>query len=112
MVQRLKAVVQVAQRWFQIGLLVIWLCGSGIAVADESTLELIKPMSYSNAELQGKDFSRQDLRASDFANANMDAANFSHADLRGTIFSASILQHANLEGVNFQHAMLDQVEPI
>ncbi|WP_404788283.1 pentapeptide repeat-containing protein [Altericista sp. CCNU0014] len=78
--------------------------------AGESTLELIKPMSYSNAELRGKDFSHQDLRASDFANANMEGANFSQADLRGAIFSASVMQNADLRSTNLQYAMMDQVD--
>lgn len=78
--------------------------------AEGSTLELIKPMSYSNAELRGKDFSLQDLRASDFANANMEGANFSQADLRGAIFSASVMHNTNLKGSNLQYAMMDQVD--
>ena len=88
----------------------LWLGWGTPTIGAESTLELIKPMSYSNAELQGKNFSNQDLRASDFANANMDSANFNGADLRGTIFSASILRSANLTGANLQFAMVDQVD--
>jgi Pentapeptide repeats (8 copies) len=88
----------------------LWLGWGTPTLAAESTLELIKPMSYSNAELQGKNFSNQDLRASDFANANMDSANFNGADLRGTIFSASILRSADLTGANLQFAMVDQVD--
>jgi uncharacterized protein YjbI with pentapeptide repeats len=106
--QRFKALIK------QAGVILL-LCSMAMGwgtptLAAESTLELIKPMSYSNAELRGKDFSGQDLRASDFANANMDSANFSQADLRGAIFSASILQNANLKGANFQHALMDQVD--
>jgi Pentapeptide repeats (8 copies) len=96
-----------------LALLLCWLCmGWGVAAmgAEASTLELIKPMSYSNAELKGKNFAHQDLRASDFANANMDSANFSGADLRGTIFSASVMHNTNLEGANLQFAMIDQVD--
>ena len=88
----------------------IWLAWGTPTLAAEPTLELIKPMSYSNAELQGKNFSKQDLRASDFANANMDSADFSGADLRGTIFSASVMRSANLTGANLQFAMVDQVD--
>jgi uncharacterized protein YjbI with pentapeptide repeats len=110
----MKIFRQLLARWLQIGLSTVILClVSGwmlTCLADESTLELIKPMSYSNAELSGQDFSRQDLRAADFANANMEGANFSQADLRGAIFSASVMQNANLKGANFQYAMLDQVD--
>lgn len=96
-----------------IAILLCWICvGWGVAAADtaESTLELIKPMSYSNAELKGKDFSKQDLRAADFANANMESADFSSADLRGTIFSASVMHNTNLKDANLQFAMMDQVD--
>jgi uncharacterized protein YjbI with pentapeptide repeats len=101
--------------WFQLGLWIVlagvlWGWGLSPCWADESNLELIKPMSYSNAELRGKDFSGQDLRASDFANANMEGANFNQADLRGAIFSASVMQNANLKGANLQYAMMDQVD--
>jgi uncharacterized protein YjbI with pentapeptide repeats len=108
--------VKAQPAWVRIGLLwvaAVWMVGWSWILpcfADESTLELIKPMSYSNAELRGKDFSRQDLRASDFANANMEGANFSQADLRGAIFSASVMQNANLRGTNLQFAMMDQVD--
>jgi uncharacterized protein YjbI with pentapeptide repeats len=102
-------------QWIQIGVcaLIICLVGSWMTTClaeDESTLELIKPMSYSNAELRGKDFSHQDLRAADFANANMEGANFDQADLRGAIFSASVMQNANLKSANLQFAMMDLVD--
>lgn len=80
------------------------------ALGEPATLELIKPLSFSNAELRGKDFSHQDLRASDFANANLDSANFNQSDLRGAIFSASVMQHAQLEQAHLQHAMMDLVD--
>jgi uncharacterized protein YjbI with pentapeptide repeats len=101
-------------RWLQVGLFAVIICvawGWMLAcLADESTLELIKPMSYSNAELRGQDFSHQDLRAADFANANMEGANFSQADLRGAIFSASVMHNANLKNANLQFAMMDLVD--
>ncbi len=110
----MKSTFKRMARWLQIGLLsvlicVVWMMPPCLADADEPILELIKPMSFSNGDLRGKDFSRQDLRAADFANANMERANFSKADLRGAIFSASVMQNANLQGANFQFAMIDQV---
>jgi Pentapeptide repeats (8 copies) len=106
---------QIVPRWFWRGLGILLCCwlwlGWGLgAIAEDATLELIKPMSYSNAELKGKNFASQDLRAADFANANMDSANFSGADLRGTIFSASFMHNTNLRGANLQFAMMDQVD--
>ena len=44
------------------------------------------PLSFSNAELKGRNFSGQTLQASEFSNANMELANFAGADLRGAIF--------------------------
>jgi uncharacterized protein YjbI with pentapeptide repeats len=106
---------QLVRRWVWKGLVIILLCwfwlGWGTTVsAEEAKLELIKPMSYSNAELRGQIFANQDLRAADFANANMESADFSGADLRGTIFSASVMHNTNLKGANLQYAMMDQVD--
>lgn len=67
------------------------------------------PLSYSNAELKGKDFSGQTLRAAEFSNANLERANFTGADLQGTIFSASVMTQANLHGADLSNAMIDQV---
>ncbi len=110
----LETMGQTTRRWLLTGLMVlfcslVWM-GTSPVWADESTLELIKPMSFSNGDLRRKDFSHQDLRASDFANANMESTNFSEADLRGGIFSASFMQNTNLQGSNLQDAMLDQVD--
>ena len=67
------------------------------------------PLSYSNAQLKGKDFSGQTLRSAEFSNANLELTNFANADLRGTIFSASVMTQANLHGANLTNAMVDQV---
>ena len=67
------------------------------------------PLSYSNAELKGKDFSGQNLRAAEFSNANLELTNFAGADLRGTIFSASVMTQSNLHGADLTNAMVDQV---
>jgi uncharacterized protein YjbI with pentapeptide repeats len=68
------------------------------------------PLSFSHAQLKGRDFSGQSLVGSGFANANMEGANFENADLRGTVFSASILRKANLKGADFTDGMLDQTD--
>ncbi|ERN42734.1 putative low-complexity protein [Rubidibacter lacunae KORDI 51-2] len=67
------------------------------------------PLSYSNAELTGRDFSGQVMRAAEFSNANLELTDFSHADLRGSIFSASVMTKANLHGANLRFAMVDQI---
>ncbi|OKH23365.1 hypothetical protein NIES1031_18100 [Chroogloeocystis siderophila 5.2 s.c.1] len=72
-------------------------------------LDYPPPLSFSNAELKGRDFSGQMLRASEFSNANMEQANFTDADLRGAIFSASVMKNAKLHGANLTNAMADQV---
>lgn len=68
------------------------------------------PLSYSNAELSGKDFSGQTLQSAEFSNANLELTNFSHADLRGSIFSASVMTKANLHGADLTYGMADQVD--
>lgn len=66
------------------------------------------PMSYSNAELTGRDFSGQTLQAFEFSNANLERANFERADVRGGVFSASVLTDANLQGADLSNALMDQ----
>jgi uncharacterized protein YjbI with pentapeptide repeats len=75
----------------------------------QATKYYAPPLSYSNAELTGKDFSGQILRAAEFSNANLERTNFAGADLRGTIFSASVMTQSNLHGADLTHAMVDQV---
>jgi uncharacterized protein YjbI with pentapeptide repeats len=89
-------------------LLIIILCYPLPARA-QATKYYAPPLSYSNAELKGKDFSGQTLRAAEFSNANLELTNFSNADLRGTIFSASVMTQANLHGADLSNAMVDQV---
>lgn len=67
------------------------------------------PLSYSNAELKGQDFSGQQLRAAEFSNANLELTNFSQADVRGAIFSGSVATDANFHGVDFTTGLLDSV---
>jgi|GEM_PF-135353 len=66
------------------------------------------PLSFSNAELRGRDFSGQNLRAAEFSNSNLEAANFSNANARGAVFSASVLTQTDMHGANLRDAMLDQ----
>lgn len=65
------------------------------------------PLSFSNAELKGRDFSEQELRAAEFSNANLELTDFSYADLRGAIFSGSVATDANFQGADFTTGMLD-----
>jgi uncharacterized protein YjbI with pentapeptide repeats len=80
-----------------------WLSWGAPALADWTF-----PMSYSNAQLKGRDFSGQELQGSEFSNANLELTNFSHADARGAVFSASTMTQANLHAADLTYAMIDQ----
>ncbi|OIP77525.1 MAG: hypothetical protein AUK48_03900 [Oscillatoriales cyanobacterium CG2_30_44_21] len=67
-------------------------------------------LSFSHAQLKGRDFSGRMLAGSGFANANMEGANFENADVRGSVFSASILRNANLRSTDFSSGLLDQTD--
>jgi uncharacterized protein YjbI with pentapeptide repeats len=67
------------------------------------------PLSFSNAQLMGKDFSGQYLASSEFANANLVLSNFSNADLHGTVFSHATMNGVNLHGADLTNAMVDLV---
>ncbi len=73
------------------------------------TKQYAPPLSYSNADLSGKDFSGQILEVAEFANANLYQANFANADLRGAVFSASTMTETNLHGADLAQSMLDQI---
>ena len=68
------------------------------------------PLSYSNSQLTGKDFSGQVLQSAEFSNANLQLTNFTDADLRGAIFSYSTMTKANLHGADLTYGMADQVD--
>jgi uncharacterized protein YjbI with pentapeptide repeats len=67
------------------------------------------PLSFSNAQLMGKDFSGQFLQSSEFSNANLVQANFSNCDLHGTVFSHATMNGVNLHGADLTNAMVDLV---
>lgn len=94
-------------RWIVVllGALLLGLALPALALAQDYPL----PLSYSNAQLKGKDFSHQELRAAEFSNANLEGANFSYADVRGAIFSGSVATETNFEGADFTTGMLDVV---
>lgn len=87
-------------------LLILILC---VWAVPAIALDYPPPLSFSNAELKGRDFSGQQLRASEFSNANMEQTNFTDADLRGAILSASVMTKATLHGADLTNAMADQV---
>lgn len=70
------------------------------------------PLSYSNADVKGQDFSGEPLRVAEFTNANLTSTNFSEADLAGAVFSASNMTDTNLHGANLEQSMLDQIPMI
>ncbi len=67
------------------------------------------PLSFSNAELTGQDFSGLTLQTAEFSNANLTMTNFAGADLRGAVLSASVMRATNLHGADLTNAMIDQV---
>jgi len=67
-------------------------------------------LSFSHAQLKGRDFANRMLAGSGFANANMEGANFENADLRGSVISAAVLRRANLKGANLTGALMDQTD--
>lgn len=98
--------------WRQLAALCIAIALLGTWTLPAQALDYPPPLSYSNAELTGKDFSGQILRAAEFSNANMEQVNFTDADLRGAVMSASVMTQANLHGADLSIAMLDQVKMI
>ena len=68
------------------------------------------PLSFSNAELRGRDFRGWEIQAAEFSNANLSEADFTGADARGAIFSASVARATNFHGVNFSTGMLDMTD--
>jgi uncharacterized protein YjbI with pentapeptide repeats len=68
------------------------------------------PLSFSNAELRGRDFRGWEIRAAEFSNANLSEADFTGADARGAIFSASVARETNFHGVDFSTGMLDSTD--
>jgi uncharacterized protein YjbI with pentapeptide repeats len=68
------------------------------------------PLSFSNADLVGQDFSGQMLRAAEFSNTNLEDTNFSDANLEGAVLSASVMTRTNLHGANLTNALVDQVK--
>lgn len=99
---------QLVQQWMQrlIGLLLtvsLWLW------AIPAWADWTMPMSFSNADLKGRDFAGQELQGSEFSNANLERTNFEFADVRGAVFSASVFTQSNLHGADLTNAMADQV---
>ncbi|MGB7444363.1 MAG: pentapeptide repeat-containing protein [Coleofasciculaceae cyanobacterium] len=68
------------------------------------------PLSYSNGQLQNRDFSGQNLRGAEFAIANLEMANFAGADLRGAVFTAARMIQTNLHGADLSYGMADKID--
>ncbi|MGI0494622.1 pentapeptide repeat-containing protein [Alkalinema pantanalense CENA528] len=90
--------------------LLVLLAGFGLNGSPAQGLDYPPPLSYSNADLKGQDFSGQVLRTAEFSNANLEDVNFSQADLRGVVLSASVLTGTNLHAANLANALMDQVK--
>lgn len=80
------------------------------AIPADAKSQYPPPVSFSNAQLRGRDFSGQTLQLAELSNANLERASFAFADLRGAVLSASILFKANLKGADLTNALVDQVD--
>lgn len=98
------------QRWaVWLGTLVLCAFTLLFTIQDAAAADWAPPLSFSNAELTGRNFARQTLRGSEFSNANLERTNFEGADVRGAVFSASVMTQANLHGADLTDALADQV---
>lgn len=68
------------------------------------------PVSYSNAELSGQDFSNQLLKSAEFSNANLTDVRFNNAELPGASFSGSLLKDTQFRGADLTNAFMDSVK--
>lgn len=68
------------------------------------------PVSYSNAELSGQDFSNQILQSAEFSNANLTDVRFNNAELPGASFSGSLLKDTQFRGADLTNAFMDSVK--
>lgn len=82
----------------------------GHALAAKAEPQYKPPISFSNAELPGRDFSGQNLQKAEISNAKLDNTNFSGADMTGVVLSTSTLNHTNLHGANVTQGLVDQVK--
>lgn len=99
------AIVQRCLTLILVGVLsLVWM--PALAIAQDYA----PPLSFSNAELRGRDFQGWEIRAAEFSNANLSEANFAGADARGAIFSASVARETNFHGVDFSTGMLDSTD--
>ena len=89
----------------------VWLWWSGAMPALAQAYKYYDPpLSFTGAELRGKDFSGQTMRSAEFALAHLEETSFKDADVQGSIFSSSRLNHADLSGANFSYGMVDKAD--
>ncbi len=92
-------------------LLGVLLLGIGLLFTDAAfALDYPPPLSFSNAELQGRDFSGWEVRAAEFSNANLSFADFSDVDARGAIFSASVARQTCFHRADLSTGLLDMTD--
>jgi uncharacterized protein YjbI with pentapeptide repeats len=92
---RLLLIVSLAIAWI--------LLTPTLAIAAEDTV------NYTNASLNGEDFSHQDLSTKSFIAAEMRNINFEGSNLSNAMFTKGVMLDANLRNVNFTGALLDRV---
>ncbi len=98
-----------ARRLGVMGLVVLlWAIAPGTAQAQLK--QYAPPISYSNAELSGQDFSNQILKSAEFSNANLTDVNFSYSEMPGASFSGSLLKDTKFQGTDLTNAFMDSVK--
>ncbi|HEY9689102.1 MAG TPA: pentapeptide repeat-containing protein, partial [Coleofasciculaceae cyanobacterium] len=98
-----------ARRLGAMGLVVLlWAIAPGAAHAQLK--QYAPPISYSNAELSGQDFSNQILKSAEFSNANLTDVNFSYSEMPGASFSGSLLKDTKFHGTDLTNAFMDSVK--
>lgn len=95
--------------WSLLGLLLMAIT-VGIPNAAIASSDYPPPLSFSNAELQGREFINWEVRAAEFSNANLTGANFTGADARGAVFSASVARDTIFHGANLSTGLLDMTD--
>lgn len=96
--------------WLGVMGLVVLLWAIAPGAAQAQLKQYAPPISYSNAELSGQDFSNQILKAAEFSNANLTDVDFSHSEMPGASFSGSLLKDTKFQGTDLTNAFMDSVK--
>jgi uncharacterized protein YjbI with pentapeptide repeats len=87
-----------------VGLTLLWLVLGTLPTAMAQDT-----VNYSNANLNGQDFSHRDLSGKVFVAAEMRDINLEGSDLTGAMFTKAVMLGANLRDANLTGSLLDRV---